>query len=216
MRDSAQKLYNRCLKNYPRLNICAKEILDAFDAIANCYRSGGKLLACGNGGSASDAEHIVGELMNKFRINRPISSALGEKLVSMGFDNTEYLTSHLEQSLEAISLVSQTSLMSAVANDIGADMIFAQQVFGYGKPGDILLALSTSGKSPNILNAVKVARALDMNVIGFTGEEGGFLPSLCQITIRVPFSTSFEIQELHLPVYHLLCAMVEEEFFGQD
>jgi phosphoheptose isomerase len=214
MKKLTGELFDECIKRYPQLESCGEKIFNAFTLVTECYKSGGKVLACGNGGSASDAEHITGELMNKFRLKRPVSLTVKNKLESLGFDNSQYLWSSLQQPLCAISLVSQTSLTSAISNDIDPDMVFAQQVYGYGKPKDILFALSTSGNSPNVLNAAKIARLLDMNVIGFTGENGGKLKSYCQCTIMVPASQAYKIQELHLPVYHILCAMLEQEFFG--
>jgi phosphoheptose isomerase len=214
MKKNAQLLFDECILKYPLLQSCSKEILGAFDLLVTCYSSGGKVLVCGNGGSASDAEHIVSELMKKFRIKRPVDPVLRDKLLSLGYDFAEQIASQLEGALPAISLVSHTSIITAIANDIGGDMIFAQQVYGYGKKGDILIGLTTSGNSGNILTAVKVARALDMQVIGFTGESGGKMKGLCNVTVCVPDSVTFQIQELHLPIYHLLCAMLEEEFFG--
>jgi D-sedoheptulose 7-phosphate isomerase len=216
MKNNARKLFDECVKRYPCLGSCSNEILNAFELLVKCYSQGGKVLICGNGGSAADAEHIVGELMKKFRIKRPVDSAFKDKLVSLGFESAEQLISQLEGALPAISLVSQSSLITAVANDIGSEMIFAQQVYGYGKPGDVLIALSTSGNSSNVVAAIKVARALDMNVIGFTNEFGGKMKSLCNVAICVPDTITFQIQELHLPVYHLLCSMIEEEIFGRE
>lgn len=214
MRTSLKRLYQEFFDQFPELSVCSSEISGAFEAICTCYRAGGKLLVCGNGGSASDAEHIVGELMNKFAIRRPAPAEMHERLNESGAKNADYLFSKLEQGLAAISLVSQTSLMTAIINDIGADMVFAQQVYGYGKAGDVLLALSTSGNSPNVVNAVNVARAVGMSTIVFTGEDGGIMKDMCDFTIRVPEKITCRVQQLHLPVYHLLCSMVEEEFFG--
>jgi D-sedoheptulose 7-phosphate isomerase len=214
MKTSVEKLYQDFFDQFPELSSCSSEISGAFEAICNCYRAGGKLLVCGNGGSASDAEHIVGELMNKFAFRRPAPVQILDRLNELGVKNADYLFSKLEQGLAAISLVSQTSLMTAIINDIGADMVFAQQVYGYGKAGDVLLALSTSGNSTNVVNAVNVARAVGMSTIGFTGEDGGIMKELCHITIRVPERITCKVQQLHLPVYHLLCSMVEDEFFG--
>ncbi|NLL13274.1 MAG: SIS domain-containing protein [Fibrobacter sp.] len=214
MKTSVKKLYEDFFDQYPQLSVCSSEIISAFEAICTCYRAGGKLLVCGNGGSASDAEHIVGELMNKFAIKRPAPAQMRDRLHESGAKNADYLFSKLEQGLAAISLVSQTSLMTAIINDIGADMVFAQQVYGYGKEGDVLLALSTSGNSPNVVNAVAVARAVGMFTIGFTGENGGIMKEMCDSTICVPERITCKVQQLHLPVYHLLCSMVEDEFFG--
>lgn len=214
MKESVQNLFDEFFKTYPALNSCRGQIGDAFTAIVGCYSNGGKVLACGNGGSASDAEHIAGEFMNKFRLRRPIKSAVKDRLSELGFTDADYLSSQLQQSLPALSLVSQISLITAIANDNAPDMIFAQQVYGYAKAGDVLIAISTSGNSPNVVNAAKIAKAIDVITIGLTGEKNSELSEVSTITIQVPSSVTFKIQEFHLPVYHLLCAMVEEEFFG--
>jgi D-sedoheptulose 7-phosphate isomerase len=215
MKKNARKLFDECMTKYSPLQSCGNDILSAFETLVSCFSQGGKVLVCGNGGSASDAEHIVSEFMKKFRIKRPVDPLISQKLVALGFDFAEHLASQLERALPAISLVSHSSLITAIVNDVGGDMIFAQQVYGYGKPGDVLLALSTSGNSGNVLTAIKVARALDMKVVGFSSETGGKMMSLCNTTICVPDTVTFQIQELHLPIYHLLCAMVEEEMFGE-
>lgn len=214
MKNAVKKLFDDTLQQYPLLIQCTADIASAFEAVCSCYNGGGKLLVCGNGGSASDAEHIVGELMKKFCIKRPALDEFKRKLSLLGIGNADYLFNNLERGLPAISLVSQTSLITALINDIGQDMVFAQQVFGYGKRGDVLIALSTSGNSPNVVNAVSVAKALDMVTIGFTGQGGGKMKKLCDVCICVPEATTHKIQELHLPVYHLLCLMIEQEFFG--
>ncbi|HMA65356.1 MAG: SIS domain-containing protein [Fibrobacterota bacterium] len=214
MKNSTKVLFDVCMEKYPSLHTCSKEIMNAFNALLNCFTNGGKVLVCGNGGSAADAEHIVGEFMKKFRVMRPVNKDFIKKMTELGYDDAEHLASKLETGLPAISLVSQTSLITAVINDVGGEYVFAQQVYGYGKPNDVLIALSTSGNSANVVAAVKVARALGMAVIGFTNVMGGKMKPLCNINICVPDTITFQIQELHLPVYHLLCAMVEEEIFG--
>jgi D-sedoheptulose 7-phosphate isomerase len=214
MKNSTKILFDICMEKYPSLHTCGKEIMNAYTALINCFTSGGKVLVCGNGGSAADSEHIVGEFMKKFKVMRPVRKDIINKMIELGFDDAEHFASKLETSLPAISLVSQISLITAVINDVGAEYVFAQQVYGYGKPGDVLIALSTSGNSVNVIAAVKVARALGMTVIGFTNVMGGKMKPLCNINICVPDTVTFQIQELHLPVYHLLCAMVEEEIFG--
>ena len=215
MKESVKKIFDDLFIRYAALEPLTDQIRASFDALKKCYSSGGKVLACGNGGSASDSEHIVGELMNKFYCKRPVSSDLRERLRAItDTASADYLADHLETPLPAISLVSQTALITAVANDISSEMIFAQQVLGYARPGDILFAFSTSGNSPNILNAVNVARACNMITIGFTGQQGGKLKDICDITIRVPAQKTFIIQEHHFPIYHCLCMMIEEEIFG--
>ena len=173
MKTAVKNLLDECLKRYPELSLCSNAVIEAFEAIRSCYAHGGKVLACGNGGSASDAEHIVGELMKKFSIKRVAPQRLKDRLDALGYSDSDKLCSMLEPALPAISLVSQSSVLTAIANDTGAEMIFAQQVYGLGKPGDVLIALSTSGNSPNIISAIKIANALDMVTIGFTGATRG-------------------------------------------
>ena len=167
------------------------------------YKKGGKILVCGNGGSASDADHIVGELMKGFLKDRKVTD---ERI-------PQELREKLQGALPAISLCAHTSLMTATMNDNDADMIFAQQVYGYANENDLLIALSTSGNSKNVVNAVKVAKALGVKVIALIGETGGVLKGLADITICAPSTETYKIQEYHLPIYHYLCAKVEEEIF---
>jgi D-sedoheptulose 7-phosphate isomerase len=199
---------------YPELDVCASDIRAAFDVLRDCFRRGGKLLACGNGGSASDAEHIVGELVKGYLLKRSISDEMRTKLISASPEDGNYLADHLQGGLPTISLVSQTSLLSAIANDTAADMVYAQQVYVYGREGDVLIGISTSGNSTNVLRALQVARALGLHTIGLTGRTGGKLKPLCDVCIRVPAQDTPLIQERHLPIFHVLCAMLEEEFFA--
>lgn len=208
------RVLEQCIEKYPELAECAADIGLAYAAMRDCYRGGGKVLLAGNGGSASDCEHIVGELMKGFMSRRPIDSAMRQKLRQFGGAEGDYLAERLQGALPAISLVSHTALATAYANDVAADMVFAQQVFGYGKPGDVLVGISTSGHSANIIRALLVARAAGMRTVGLTGRGGGAMKSLCDVTIRVPFDATPDIQERHLPIYHALCMMLEEEFFG--
>ena len=170
------------------------------------YRSGGKVLTCGNGGSAADAEHVVGELMKCFRKRREIPSAIAAKL-------RPELAAQLEGALPAISLVSMESLLTAFANDVAWETAFAQQVLALARPGDVLVALSTSGNSANCVAAAEVMRAVGGRSIALTGQAASRLSDVCDIAIRVPETETFRVQELHLPVYHALCAMLEEELF---
>lgn len=199
-------------KRYPQLGCIRQDIQRAYEILERCYIKQGKVLICGNGGSAADADHIVGELMKGFYYNRPLTK--GQKLK---FQETqgdwEYLTENLQQALPAISLCGHTALITAFANDVNADMIFAQQVYGYGKPEDVLLALSTSGNSKNVVNAVKVAKTLGMESIGITGTGGGAMKRLCSLCICVPAEVTAQVQEFTLPIYHTLCAMLENTFF---
>lgn len=201
------------ISTYPELDACAADIQAASEVLRDCYRRGGKLLTCGNGGSAADAEHIVGELMKGYMLKRPVPEDTRARLLALNPQDGDYLATHLQGTLPAISLVSQTSLISAIANDTTADMVFAQQVYGYGREGDVLLGLSTSGNARNAIHAMQVARALDLHTVGLTGPTGGMLKPLCEVCICVPGESTAAIQERHMPIYHVLCAMLEEEFF---
>jgi D-sedoheptulose 7-phosphate isomerase len=178
----------------------------------NCFNIRGKLLVCGNGGSAADALHIVGELMKSFVIYRELSDS--EKAHFEQAPDREVLTENLHRALSAISLINESSLSTAYANDAAPELGFAQQLYGLGNVGDVLFAISTSGNSKNIIYAAETARAVRIKVIGLTGNTGGKLKQFCDECICVPESETFKIQELHLPVYHAICLALEEEFFG--
>jgi len=197
-------------ERYPLLRVCEKDLGAAFDTLAAVYRAGNKLLVCGNGGSAADSEHIVGELMKGFLKRRPISSEDAAKLEAVG---GKEIAGRLEGALAAIALPSQMSLLTATANDSDYDLTFAQQVYGLGRPGDALLAISTSGRSKNVCNAVIVAKAFGLKSIALTGRHGRDLAPLADVAIKVPSDNVAEIQELHLPVYHWLSTELEAEFF---
>ena len=193
-----------------------QESLDkAFLLLKATYKGGGKLLVCGNGGSAADSEHIVGELMKGFMLSRKIPQGMRGKITSVAKANGNYISNNLQGALPAISLVSQSALISAYSNDMAPDMVFAQQVYGYGRQGDTFLGLSTSGNSKNVVYAAETAKALGMNTIAFTGKSGGLLKDICDCTIAAPSEITPVIQEYHLPIYHKLCMMLEEEFFGE-
>lgn len=179
----------------------------------SCYRNGGKVLVCGNGGSAADSEHIVGELMKGFNLRRPVPQEIKDKFADAS--DGERIVSALQMPLRAISLASHIGLMTAFANDCDADMIFAQQVLGYGDCGDVLIALSTSGNSKNVVYAAETAKAVGVKTLAITGGKDSRLSEICDVTIKLPRYTPFEVQELTLPVYHALCAAVENEFFGE-
>jgi D-sedoheptulose 7-phosphate isomerase len=201
------------IARYPALDECVPDIDGAFRLLEACFERGGKVMVCGNGGSAADCEHLVGELMKGFLSRRPLPAAARERLAAEFPAHGEYLADTLQGALPAISLVSQSGLISAYGNDVAPDMVYAQQVYGYGRPDDVLIAISTSGRSPNILNAVRVARAQGVASIGFSGRSGGELAELCDVTVRVPEDETLRIQELHLPIYHTLCFMLEQAFF---
>jgi phosphoheptose isomerase len=202
------------VEKYPQLLPVKDKIGKAADCLVSCYQHGGKVLVCGNGGSSSDSDHIVGELMKGFERKRNLVENVKNELVLKGGDRGKYLSEKLQQGLPAISLSAHSGLISAIANDTDANLIFAQQVIGYGNKGDILLALSTSGNSQNILDAIITAKAKGMTVIGMTGETGGKIASVCDILINVPGKSTVSVQELHLPVYHALCLMIETSLFG--
>ena len=188
---------------YPVLENCKQEIEAAIEMILDTYRKGGKLLLCGNGGSCSDCEHIVGELMKGFLSPRPVTD---ERI-------PEHLRKNLQGSLPAIALTSQSAILSAFANDVDPSMVYAQMVYGYAKENDLFIGLSTSGNSKNVVNAAEVAKALGIKTIALTGQKESKLSELCDITIKVPETDTYKIQELHLPVYHYICAIVEKRMF---
>ena len=194
------------ISRHPELEASAASIEKALDIMVGCYRANGKLLVCGNGGSAADAEHIVGELLNKFRKRRRIDPAVAAKL-------PDDLAGVLVGALPAVSLCSMGAALTAIANDVAWDAAFAQQVYGLGNEGDVLVAISTSGNSANCVNAAHVAKAKGLKVVALTGEGGGRLAALADCAIRVPETETYKIQELHLPVYHALAAAIEEALF---
>ena len=193
---------------------CDTEVAQAIAALITCYERDRKLLVCGNGGSAADAEHIVGEMMKGFCLPRRLSDTDKAQLVSVAGDDADLLSTKLQYGLAALSLVSHSALITATANDQDGQLIFAQQVWGLGQAGDVLLAISTSGNSQNVLLAAKTARAKNMLVIGLTGANGRKLSELCHITISVPSDNVAQIQEMHLPIYHHICSSVEAHFFS--
>lgn len=215
MNSKCPQAYNEVLdtlfSNYPELLMCESEVRTSAEVLCSSFLSGGKLLACGNGGSAADSEHIVGELMKSFRFKRPVDPAFAGAYREA---NEIDVPSWLEGALPAISLVSHTALSTAFGNDETAVGVFAQQVYGYGEPGDVLLAISTSGNSKNVVEAARVARAKGMSIISLTGAKESVLMALSDVCVRVPQSKVFRVQELHLPVYHALCAAVEAALFG--
>lgn len=197
-------------QQYPQLR--NRNIENAYQLLYETYLHGGKILICGNGGSASDSDHIVGELMKSFRIKRNLSQIDCQKFKDI--HGGEVIASKLQKAIPAISLSSQTALITAIGNDSSYDMIYAQQVYGYGHVGDCLIALSTSGNSANVITAVKTAQALKIKTVGITGQKIGQLQELCDICIQVPAESTSSIQEYTLPIYHALCAMLETEAFG--
>lgn len=198
---------------YPKLDKCRNQIMEGYLILEKCYIDGGKVLIAGNGGSAADAEHIAGELMKRFRKVRPVSREFAERLMEIDSVRGKRLAENLECSLMAIPLVAHEALTTAYINDVDGLGVFAQQLFGYGKQGDVFLGISTSGNSENIINATVVAKALGISVIGLTGADGGQLANVSDVCVRVPETETYIIQEFHLPIYHCWCMMLEDKFF---
>ena len=202
------------IDRYPKLIVCREDIIRAYELLETAYNSGRKLLVSGNGGSASDSEHIVGELMKEFKLKRKVYRQQADALKQIDPELGQTLADNLQGALPAISLTGHSSLTTAFMNDAMPELVFAQQVNGYGKPGDVYLGISTSGNSKNVLYAAVNAKAKGLKVIGLTGEKESKLMKYADVCIRVPETETYKIQELHLPVYHCLCLMLEDKFFG--
>ena len=204
------------VNRYPELSVVKKEIAEAYQILENCYTKGGKLLVAGNGGSAADAEHIVGELMKGFKLPRKPEAEFAEKLVAENKELGSVLAESLQGALPALALDGHPALSTAYMNDCEPLLCFAQQVNGYGKTGDVFLGISTSGNSKNVLYAATTAHAKGMKVIGLTGAKCSKLEQMSDVCIKVPRTEIYMIQELHIPVYHCLCLMLEDAFFGKE
>lgn len=203
------------ISRYPVLEQCRSEIEKAFELLCKTYDRKKKVLTCGNGGSASDAMHIVGELMKSFVLHRDIKGAREKLFAILEDDDARYIAERLEGALPAVALQGEIALSTAFSNDVAPDLVYAQQVLGLGCEGDCLVGLSTSGNSPNVVRAVQTAKALGLHTIGMTSSRGGKLKECCDVCICVPETETFKVQELHLPVYHTLCLMLEERYFGR-
>ncbi|MHB9024176.1 MAG: D-sedoheptulose-7-phosphate isomerase [Armatimonadota bacterium] len=201
-------------KRFPALIPLRPSITRTAELLISSFRNGGKLLLAGNGGSAADCLHIAGELLKGFTSKRPLSTSERDELASLYGDDGRRLAERLQGGLPAIALPGEISLTSAMANDVDPDLVYAQGVMAFGKPGDVLLALSTSGAARNVIAVARVARWRGLHTIALTGKDGGPLASLCDIAIIAPGVATAEIQEYHLPIYHTLCAAVEEAIFG--
>lgn len=211
MYEIIPELYTR----YPELQGLDHAILETFSILRDSVNGGGKILVCGNGGSASDSEHMVGELLKSFMMKRPIDRRFHDQFHKLYGAEGVSIADALESGIKAISLVSQSAFITAYSNDVDPDAIFAQQVFVYGDPGDVLVAFSTSGNSNNIIYAIKTAVVKDMKTVLFTGSDGGKAAKFAECSIKVPADKSYSIQEYHLPIYHAICAMLEQEFYGK-
>ncbi|PNV60039.1 phosphoheptose isomerase [Clostridium sp. chh4-2] len=207
------KYLDELTERYPCLDAVKANILEAYKILETCYEQGGKLLVAGNGGSAADSEHIVGELMKGFVKKRRVSESFESALEQVDQEKGKELAEKLQGGLPAIALSGHPGLSTAYLNDVDGDLIYAQQTYGYGRPEDVLLGISTSGNSKNVDYAVITAKAIGMKVIGLTGKDGGKLGKSADAAIIVPEQETYKIQELHLPVYHTLCLMLEEHFF---
>lgn len=216
LEEYLEKHINLLLARYPVLLSCRESIIDAYFILEESYQKSGKLLIAGNGGSAADAEHIVGELMKGFKLPRKVSSEFAGKLV-LGDENLgKVLAENLQEALPAIALDGHPALSTAYMNDCEPLLCFAQQVNGYGKEEDVFLGISTSGNSKNVLYAAVTAKAKGMKVIALTGKTDSRLKQLGDVCIQVPQTDTYMVQELHLPVYHCLCLMLEDRFFGSN
>lgn len=214
LNDRLKQHIDLLVKRYPALDEIKEDIIDAYFIMEECYEKDGKLLIAGNGGSAADSEHIAGELMKSFKISRPVSKNFSEKLKIIDPTRGEYLAKNLERSLMAIPLVAHEALTTAYINDVDGLGVFAQQLYGFGRPRDVFLGISTSGNSRNVMNAAVVAKALGIKVIVLTGSKSGELATVADVCVKAPETETYMIQEYHLPIYHCWCLMLEDKFFG--
>jgi D-sedoheptulose 7-phosphate isomerase len=214
MKNQSNLYISELIKRYPGLMQIQSNIVEAIEIMKESTINHGKYLICGNGGSAADSDHIVGELMKGFVLNRPVDAEFRLKL-EMSFPNeSKYFINNLQMGIPAISLMSHSALTSAFSNDKAPDLIFAQQVLGYGKKEDVLFAISTSGNSKNVVYAAQIAKTMGLKVISLTGSNGGKLRDISDVLINVPEVETYKVQEYHLPIYHIICLVLENEFFG--
>lgn len=214
MTDRVNAHLQLLMERYPALQPIKDSIAKSYEMIRDCYESGGKLIVGGNGGSCADAEHIVGELMKGFKLPRVLDAQMTQKLTDVDPVLGALLADNLQGGLPAVALSSHPGLNTAFLNDVNGEMMYAQQVNALGKPGDVFLGISTSGNAKNVQYAAITAKAKGMKVIGLTGKTGGKLNALADVNMIMPCDETYQIQELHLPVYHVLCLMLEEHFFG--
>lgn len=216
MEERIQKHLDELVERYPQLSVCKDDVEKAYRLMEEAYEGDHKLLIAGNGGSAADSEHIAGELMKRFKTPRPVPQDFKDKLIAIDAERGPGLAKNLERGLMAIPLVAHEALTTAYINDVDGLGVFAQQLYGFGREGDVFLGISTSGNSKNVMSATVVARALGIKVVGLTGATGGELAKVADVVIKVPETETYKIQELHLPVYHCLCLMLEDRFFGES
>ena len=214
MEDKTRACLDLLVERYPVLAPLKGDIYTAYTMLRDCYEAGGKLLLAGNGGSCADAEHIVGELMKGFKLPRKLRPEMCEQLTEADPERGPVLAACLQQGLPAIALSSHQALNTAFMNDVDGNLMFAQQLGVLGCPGDVFLAISTSGNSKNVYDACVMAKAKGMKIIALSGKTGGRLKNTADLSLIMPSDETYMIQELHLPVYHCLCLMLEEHFFG--
>ncbi len=207
------KSINELIERYPKLESVKSKIETVIDILKECYDKEGTLYLCGNGGSASDSEHIVGELMKGFLLNRELSKDLKTKINNELGSEGKVLADNLQQGLRAISLTSHPSLLTAFSNDVHPELIFAQQLSVLGKKGDVVLGITTSGNSKNVVKALEIGKVLGLKTIALTGEKGGKCLEFADCTINVPETETYIVQEYHLPIYHAICATLEDIYF---
>ena len=215
MKEDVKAVFEELFVRYPVLESCREDIRCAYDMMHEAYENGHKLLMAGNGGSAVDCEHMAGELMKCFKAERPLRKDLAEKIMEIDPVKGESLVRNLQMPLRAIPLTSHLSITTAYMNDADATGVYAQQLLGYGDKGDVFVGISTSGNSENIISAAIVAKAMGIKVVAMTGEKESRLSKIADISIRVPQTDTFKVQELHLPIYHVLCLMLENTYFGE-
>ena len=203
------------ISRYPQLSSCADAVERSYEALINCFSNGGKLLLCGNGGSCADCGHISGELLKGFLKKRPLSDTDKSEMITKCPELDDVMLSKLQKGLPAIPLTDFSALSSAFCNDVDPELTYAQLTLALGRPGDVIICISTSGNAKNVSAAAKVAKSIGITVIGLTGEKGGALRGLSDILINVPETETYKVQELHLPVYHCICAAVESHFFDK-
>lgn len=216
LKPRLQKHVELLISRYPALGEIRDSFIDAYLLMQESYERDCKLLVAGNGGSASDSEHITGELMKRFKISRPVPEELSQRLKAVDPERGAELARSLERPLTAIPLTTHEALTTAFMNDVGAVDAYAQQLLGYGRPGDVFLGISTSGNSENILRCIVTARALGIRTVGLTGGTGGKMAEMCDVIVKAPESETYRIQEYHLPIYHCWCLMLEDYFFGAE
>lgn len=213
MKERTKQIFDTLYERYPALECCRESIARAYEIILNCYKNGGTVMICGNGGSSADCEHIVGELMKGFMSKRKMTAEAAEQFMAVLGDGADEYIEKLQGALPAISLVSQSGIQTAFANDVDPAMGYAQQVYGYARKGDVVIGISTSGGAKNVLHAFNTAKVLGASSVLLSGGTGGVCAKAADVAIIVPEKETYKVQEYHLPVYHCLCAVIESEMF---